>query len=801
MLRSPTRSGMSTRRSDSQSDLTDDGVLSETSDIQRIAFRNKRKHPEENEHILVIKEEVSEIKTQIAQMMTLLTSLGTSQKEFMEKMSQDVASMKEQMSNIKSTTNNIIKEQNEIKSDVSSLVDKWTVTEKKLATVEYEIKQLKTEPTSSHSAAIISSESIMEEICERERRKRNLIISGIPEPVSARREERSLTDKSEVMTILRKIYPDCPEPTTTIRLGKYNPKKRRAIKLSFESQETSIHILRNRTNYTSHDNIKIYSDQTPQQREYLKKLKEELKTRSENDKKLSSSEETTPITCHIVSKRKNQISTSNINTYQIAENYNCITTTKKSLRFLYANVRSIVAPGKFDELLCIVKSFKNFLHFIILTETWIKSEDETKRFIIPDYTHYYNYRPNIRGGGVSIFAHDNLKHTLLENKCINGNHLMWISVENFSLNVGVVYRRPDSNIQTFLDEYSYRLNKMKRNIIFGDFNINLLASESEKTISMYKDVLKESGYKIMNKIDKSYCTRETPTTKTIIDHVCYNLKETYFHQAVIESSMSDHKQLYVELKRHQPKTPEKISYEAINYTTLYTTMTNNLNNNTNFLYNLLEESLLKSIARSKTVKYKIQNPPRQDWINKTIINEINCRNYLWKEHKRNINNTGKHEEFIKKRNEVAETIQRTKSTYYLKLFEACNKKPAKMWTLINSLSHNKIKANTGPTKLVINNEEITEEHKICECFNEFFSNIGSSLANKIKKPDFPCDALVCEPVTTTHILSQLSATTTDEISTIIDNLKINTSSGIDGVNTKSYQMCQKSNNLMNLLNV
>ncbi|CAH2107460.1 unnamed protein product [Euphydryas editha] len=356
-------------------------------------------------------------------------------------------------------------------------------------------------------------------------------------------------------------------------------------------------------------------------------------------------------------------------------------------------------PGKFDELLCIVKSFENPLHLIILTETWLKSDDEAKRFRISGYTHYYNNRTNARGGGISIFVNNNLKHNLVEGECLNDNHFLWIYLRNFSLNVGAIYRKPDTNIKAFLDKYSHQLDKFKRGIVFGDFNINLLASE--QSTSMYRDVLEESGYRIINKIDKAHCTRETSTSKTLIDHVSCNLQENNYHLAIIESSMSDHKQLYFELKRYEPKTPEKVPYVAIDYEFLYKTMADSADKNENNLFNILEERLFANVTKSKILKYKILNSPRQDWINKLIINEINCRNVLWKEHKHNPEDKTKHAEFITKRNEVAKMIQQAKSSYYLKSFAACNKKPAKMWSLINSLSSNKIKEFGGPAKRLL----------------------------------------------------------------------------------------------------
>lgn len=104
---------------------------------------------------------------------------------------------------------------------------------------------------------------------------------------------------------------------------------------------------------------------------------------------------------------------------------------------MYANVRSLVKPGKLDELRCIVTSLQK-IHVIILVETWIKSEDEAKRMRLPNFTHYYNYRTHSRGGGVSIYVHNNLNHSLIESKCEEDNHYLWIHLERLSLDIGAI---------------------------------------------------------------------------------------------------------------------------------------------------------------------------------------------------------------------------------------------------------------------------------------------------------------------------------------------------------------------------
>lgn len=369
----------------------------------------------------------------------------------------------------------------------------------------------------------------------------------------------------------------------------------------------------------------------------------------------------------------------------------------------------------------------------------------------------------------------------------NHNHFLWINIEKYNLDVGAVYRKPEqSNIKTFIEIYSQQLQQRKRAISFGDFNFNLLSTE--RGTNAYKELIQENGYKILNKIDETHCTRTSTSTKSIIDHICTNLKHENFHVAIIDTPMSDHKQIYLEMKLYQAESLKKLTYQAIDYAKLYKSISELQNKNEECLYNKLEEKLIKCINQNKITKTKIQYPPRQNWIKRSIINLINKRNELWNQHKKSPNDTGIKENFIKKRNEVSEQIQRTKSDYYNKTFTECKNQPAKMWQLINSLSCNKIVVKTTPKQLQTQNGITTNMKDICEGFNKFFASVGSVLACEITKQyQTPINSVNHMPGYCSHTLSTLPLATKDEVLKIIKNLKSNTSSGLDGINTKSIK--------------
>lgn len=334
-------------------------------------------------------------------------------------------------------------------------------------------------------------------------------------------------------------------------------------------------------------------------------------------------------------------------------------------------------PGKFDELKCILKAITHTVHLIILTETWIRSDSDANRLQLPNYTHVYNLRSGSTGGGVSIYVHNTMQFNRIEDNYTHGSNFLWIHIKKLSLNIGAIYRPPDANIKDFIDIYSSQIERTQRAIIFGDFNINLLGKDNLK--EKYTDMICEEGYSIINKIDSEYCTRETATTKSIVDHIHTNVTTNTYHLAIIESSMSDHKQMYLEVHK-MPRISyrkQKTNYQAIDYNKLQITASNEIEHIEGCNFQHLEEFIKSKICSSQITKTKILNAPNKDWINKDIVGEINKRNILWKKLKSNPNNQELKDIFIKKRNKVTQMIKSAKRQYYHKAFDNCNNKPKK----------------------------------------------------------------------------------------------------------------------------
>ncbi|CAH2098510.1 unnamed protein product [Euphydryas editha] len=124
-------------------------------------------------------------------------------------------------------------------------------------------------------------ENLILELKDRVEREKNLIIVGIAEKNDKKLNARRTYDDSEVIKLLTIVSKDVPKPIKCMRLGKYVPNKNRPIKVYFSNSETPKQLLRHKRNLPQ--NIQMYNDQTPKQKQYIQSLKNELQTRQESD--------------------------------------------------------------------------------------------------------------------------------------------------------------------------------------------------------------------------------------------------------------------------------------------------------------------------------------------------------------------------------------------------------------------------------------------------------------------------------------------------------------------------------------
>jgi hypothetical protein len=134
-------------------------------------------------------------------------------------------------------------------------------------------------------------EEYVDEIMEREKRKLNIIVANLPESEKETVEDRKTEDRDRVRQLVRKIVDEteAQEVDNPVRLGQLQigrNTKPRLLRMTLKNEETKKKIMRNvaslNKNVPPKDRVYINDDSTPKEREKIRKLVTELKTRTGN---------------------------------------------------------------------------------------------------------------------------------------------------------------------------------------------------------------------------------------------------------------------------------------------------------------------------------------------------------------------------------------------------------------------------------------------------------------------------------------------------------------------------------------
>lgn len=227
--------------------------------------RKRRAHTLEYD----FKKDLAEFRTEI---MEFIKEVTNNQIENITQMRNEI---RQDIQDLKSTTEKLTIEYKTLQESVEIIATEHKVTQNKLITIEDEINKLK-DKYLTQDTSFLKQQEIYQEIQDRLYREKNIIMVGLKE----QNNNDNNYDFKEVHNILSNIYQECPMPLKITRLGKYNGTKPRPLKIVFDSSEIAKCLLKNKSK--CRNGIKIYSDQTPSQRDYMHKLQIELKNREQN---------------------------------------------------------------------------------------------------------------------------------------------------------------------------------------------------------------------------------------------------------------------------------------------------------------------------------------------------------------------------------------------------------------------------------------------------------------------------------------------------------------------------------------
>ncbi len=175
----------------------------------------------------------------------------------------------------------------------------------------------------------------------------------------------------------------------------------------------------------------------------------------------------------------------------------------------------------------------------------------------------------MKGGGIGIYISENIHYTrlnkleklLTDSNCLIECIVFEIKLEKHKLIIFTIYNPPQNQISQVTAQLKFCLINIQSHyphhqiIFIGDFNVDI-AGKKDHASEMILNTFQTTGFvQLINN-----CTRITPTTSTIIDHIYINNISNILNHGTEELGISDHCAIHltintskIKLKKHAEK--------------------------------------------------------------------------------------------------------------------------------------------------------------------------------------------------------------------------------------------------------
>lgn len=193
---------------------------------------------------------------------------------------------------------------------------------------------------------------------------------------------------------------------------------------------------------------------------------------------------------------------------------------------------------------------------VSISESWLRSRTPKDRFMIDGYKIFRNDRKNKRGGGVCLYVREEYecKRIKIPNTP-ESPEVLWVevTVNHKKIAIGTLYKAPNIPCKTFYDAYDslvYIFSKYEDPILTGDFNVNMLNTESSDLKKLNDSIIEPFDLKqIINKP-----TRITDKSATLIDLMFVkDVDKVKTFGQCDASGVSDHFFIYMAYNIKKPK--------------------------------------------------------------------------------------------------------------------------------------------------------------------------------------------------------------------------------------------------------
>ena len=465
---------------------------------------------------------------------------------------------------------------------------------------------------------------------------------------------------------------------------------------------------------------------------------------------------------------------------------------------IHSNIRSI--KKNINDFTLYLNSLDLKFSVIAFSETWL-NDATCSLYNIDGYHSENNYRTTRKGGGVSLYIKNSIEYktrsdldyseNVIESKFIE------ISKEAISSDkdviIGVIYHPPNTDVELFNDKLTDIIRKIKSEkklcYLAGDYNLNLLNAETHSSTSEFIEMMfSNMFYPMINKP-----TRVTSHSASLIDNIFINCTHNKDHiSGILYTDISDHFPIFIIDKSSKCVEPPKFRYTRVYSAKNINAFKNILGQSTwnditathdpQLAFSSFFNNLHDNYNKCFPVK-KVQNNyyNKKPWLSYTLKQSIKRKNNLYNRIK--YNNAYFLEGYYNTYKRILQnSLRKAEKAYYDDIFTENKSNLVKSWKIIKSII-NKNSVSKTTTKFIINNTETDNKLEISESFNNFYVNLGSSLAEKLPSTDV--DPISYMNNVTNSTLS-LEPVTEDEVKKIMQNMK-NSSAGWDDLSPKTIK--------------
>ena len=500
-----------------------------------------------------------------------------------------------------------------------------------------------------------------------------------------------------------------------------------------------------------------------------------------------------------------------VNMKKLSEIFN---SNKKNFCLMSLNVQSLNA--KHDNLVALTEYLeKENASFtaLCLQETWLSENADLSLLQLDGFNLISQGKTCGAHGGLAIYLQKDLSYELETIRTSKLWEAQVVKIKNDKQNELVIlnlYRPPRCNdkneiIESFLKELapvvSDLQNKNSNVAIVGDFNIDLLKINERNLFSEFFDIMLSNSFYPQITMPTRFAERRG----SLIDNIFCKLTEggTTSSPGILLSCISDHlpcftclsfeictppSPKYVLRRDRKPSAMENI-VKDIPEMISSAELDMNLKADPNQNYNKIEGIIKKAVDMHmplKRVKFNKYRHKKKKWVTNGILKSISFRDKMLAKLKKLKPMSQKYQalklNLATYKNHLRKCIRKAKMIYYDQEFLKYKDDMKRTWGLINNIIIRRGSKHNFPKYFNVERALIDDKAVIANKFNNFFTSIGSELAQSIDidgKPKF-------NSYLTNAKSSRFSFKTVDSASVVkvIKSLKPKTSCGHDGLSMK-----------------